>query len=543
MKIKEFYPCNKKFSFRKVTLYEVTREIHSLVVTKASPIESVPIKIIKNHIEIISPKIKMDFNHAINNGTFPQNMKLADVTPVFKKDNRHLKNNYRPVSILSSMSKIFERLMRNQINIFMEDKLSMFLCGYRKGMGAQNCLLYLITKWKSSLDRSSKCGILFTDLSKAFDCLSHELLIAKLDSYGFDYASLKLIYSYLSDRFQRVNVNSSFSSWFKILTGVPQGSILGPDLYNFNSNDLFLFLLLDICNFADDNSPFSISPKIPEVLTQLTHESKILLNWIRNNHLKANPDKFHLVLSEKDKTLSIEVSGFDIKNQLSAKLLGIRIDNKLNFNEHVNNLCSKASQKLHALARVRNYMNMNQSKVLMKTFILSHFGYCPLVWMMHNRRLNNRINRIHERALRLVYKDDSSSFEELLKIDNSFTIHERNIQSLAIELYKVINRLSPKIMDQVFPLREKLRYPNQNIFVTRNTKTVSWGIENVANLGPKIWQLIPNEIKCSPSLFIFKKKIRRWKPSNCPCRICKTYRVLVLSSFCFFKKFRILMLF
>ena len=253
------------------------------------------------------------------------------------------------------------------------------------------------------------CGILFTDLSKAFDCLSHELLIAKLDSYGFDYALLKLIYSYLSDRFQRVNVSSSFSSWFKILTGVPQGSILGPDLYNFNSNDLFLFLLLDICNFADDNSPFSISPKIPEVLTQLVHESKILLNWIRNNHLKDNTDKFHLVLSEKDETLSIEVSGFDIKNQQSAKLLGIRIDNKLNFNEHVNNLCSKASQKLHALARVRNYMNINQSKILMKTFILSHFGYCTLVWMMHNRTLNNRINRIHERALRLVYKDDSSS--------------------------------------------------------------------------------------------------------------------------------------
>ena len=523
IKIKEFYPIDKKFSFRKVTLKEVTQEIHSLVSTKASPIESVPIKIIKNHIEIISPKIKMDFNHSIVNGIFPQNMKLADVKPVFKKDNRHLKDNYRPVSILSSMSKIFERLMRSQINEFMEDKLSIFLCGYRKGMGAQNCLLYLISKWKSSLDRSSKCGILFTDLSKAFDCLSHELLIAKLDSYGFDYASLKLIYSYLSDRLQRVCVNSCASTWFKILTGVPQGSILGPDLYNFNSNDLFLFLTLDICNFADDNSPFSIFPEIPKVLTQLTHESKILLNWIKNNHLKANPDKFHLVLSEKDTSLSIEVSGFVIENQLSAKLLGIKIDNKLSFNEHVKVLCSKASQKLHALARVRNYMNLKQSKILMKTFILSHFGYCPLVWMLHSRKLNNRINRIHERALRLVYKDNVSSFDELLKMDNSFTIHERNIQSLAIELYKVVNRLSPKIMDHVFPLKDKIRYPNQNIFVTRNIKTVSWGIENVTNLGPRVWQLIPEEIKNVPSLPIFKKKIRRWKPTNCPCRLCKVY--------------------
>ena len=91
-------------------------------------------------------------------------------------------------------------------------------------------------------------------------------------------------------------------------------------------------------------------------------------------------------------------------------------------------------------------MNLKQSKILMKTFILSHFGYCPLVWMLHSRKLNNRINRIHERALRLVYKDNVSSFDELLKMDNSFTIHERNIQSLAIELYKVVNRLSPKII-------------------------------------------------------------------------------------------------
>ena len=111
--------------------------------------------------------------------------------------------------------------MCTQINEFMENKLSIFLCGYCKGMSAQNCLLNLVNKWKLSLDRSDKCGILFTDLSKAFDCLSHELLIAKLDSYGFDYSSLKLIHNYLSNRFQRVRVNSDFSTWTKILTGVP----------------------------------------------------------------------------------------------------------------------------------------------------------------------------------------------------------------------------------------------------------------------------------------------------------------------------------
>ena len=465
----------------------------------------------------------MDFNKAIEDGIFPQNMKLADVTPLFKKEDKHLKGNYRPVSILSSISKVFERLMRTQINEFMENKLSIFLCGYRKGMGAQNCLLYLVNKWKLSLDRSDKCGILFTDLSKAFDCLSHELLIAKLDSYGFDYSSLKLIYNYLSNRFQRVRVDSDFSTWTKILTGVPQGSILGPDLYNFNSNDLFLFLTLDICNFADDNSPFTTAPNISSVLQRLTSESKLLLDWIKNNQLKANPDKFHLILSEKDESISINVAGFEIENQLSAKLLGIKIDSKLTFDEHVSNLCFKASQKLHALARIRSYMSIKQSKILMKTFILSHFGYCPLVWMMHSRKLNNRINRIHERALRLVYKDDISSFSDLLKKDNSFTIHERNIQSLAIELFKVINRISPKIMDHVFPTKKTVRYPNENPFVSLKIKTVSWGDGNLAYFGPRIWQIIPEEIRNESNLSLFKKKIRQWKPINCPCRICKKY--------------------
>ena len=159
----------------------------------------------------------------------------------------------------------------------------------------------------------------------------------------------------------------------------------------------------------------------------------------------------------------------------------------------------------------------------MKTFILSHFGYCPLVWMMHSRKLNNRINRIHERALRLVYKDDISSFSDLLKKDNSFTIHERNIQSLAIELFKVINRISPKIMDHVFPTKKTVRYPNENPFVSLKIKTVSWGDGNLAYFGPRIWQIIPEEIRNESNLSLFKKKIRQWKPINCPCRICKKY--------------------
>ena len=160
---------------------------------------------------------------------------------------------------------------------------------------------------------------------------------------------------------QRVKVNSSYSSWKDIDTGVPQGSILGPVLYNINSNDLFLFILLDIVNFADDNSPFTVAPSTSIVLSQLEHESKILLEWIKNNGLKANPDKFHLLLSEPDESLSIKVGDFDINNSKSQKLLGVTFDNKLSFKEHVSSLCRKASQKIHALSRVCKYTKSKES--------------------------------------------------------------------------------------------------------------------------------------------------------------------------------------
>lgn len=319
-----------------------------------------------------------------------------------------------------------------------------------------------------------------------------------------------------------MRVNASFSSWSEILYGVPQGSILGPPLYNIYSNDLFMFLMSDIANYADDNSPFSCANTIPSVISQLENDAVTLLNWIKINGLKANPDKFHLLLSDTNSEFSVKVDNFDIQNSRSEKLLGIHIDNKLTFDEHVSKICTTATQKLHALSRVSNFMTMKQRQITMKAFVLSQFGYCPLVWMFHSRKLNNRINRIHERALRIVYRDNASSFDDLLSEDESFTIHERNIQTLAIELYKVSYGLSPKIMNIVFPLNTKSTYPRENDFITRNVKTVSYGSETLAHLGPKIWSIVPNDMK-KFSLSKFTKKVRKWKPQKCPCRICKIY--------------------
>ena len=167
-------------------------------------------------------------------------------------------------------------------------------------------------------------------------------------------------------------------------------------------------------------------------------------------------------------------------------------------------------------------MSFNKRRTLMKVFIKSQFNYCPLIWMFHSRTMNNKINRIHERAL--VYSDHVSSFDELLKKDRSFSIHRRNIQSLAIELYKFFHDLSPSIMKNVFHFNTNISYnlSSRSELYSRNPKTMKYRTETTSFLAPKIWSLVPNAIKSSKSLHVFKFKIRQWEP-DFPCRLCKNY--------------------
>ena len=197
------------------------------------------------------------------------------------------------------------------------------------------------------------------------------------------------------------------------------------------------------------------------------------------------------------------------------------METKLKFDSHVTTLCNKASNKLHALSRVSKYMKFNQRKTILASYIISQFGHCPLVWIFHSRKLNNRINRLHKRSLQLVYQDEQASFENLLSRDGSVTVHHHNVQTLCIELYKVAYGFAPELMKLVFPLNPRGKFVWENIFKTHNVKTTTWGLETLGHIGPKIWSEIPTELKKLPfSKFVIE--IRKWKP-KCPCRMCKLY--------------------
>ena len=231
-----------------------------------------------------------------------------------------------------------------------------------------------------------------------------------------------------------------------------------------------------------------------------------------------------MLLSDVDNDLNILISDKYIPNSSSQKILGVTFDNKLNFTTHITKLCKKAGQKIHALARISKFMSEGKRKLIMSAFISSHFSYCPLIWMCHNRSLNTKINKIHERALRIVYDDTTSSFEFLLQKSKSVKIHHRNLQILVTEIYKTLNNLSPSLMSEIFIIRDtgcNLRGGNK--LNSNIAKTVNFGTESISNLAAKICEQVPDGTKGSSSLRIFKHKIKLWIPQNCPCRLCKKY--------------------
>ena len=217
--------------------------------------------------------------------------------------------------------------------------------------------------------------------------------------------------------------------------------------------------------------PYAIEKAIDSLLQNLVRDTSTLTKWFRDNYFKMDHDKCHLLACKHTKEVSIISENVIIYSSDSVKLLGITIDKKLNFNDHISKLCKKVSTKLHALE--------------------SQFSYCPLVWMFHSRTLNNRINKLHERGLCLGYNDSHLTFEELLSKDNSYTIHHRNLQKLATEMYKIENNLSPSIMKTIFPERSipyrTISNPLTFIQSTMEPKLSHTEDQKLGNLSPKIY--------------------------------------------------------
>ena len=227
----------------------------------------------------------------------------------------------------------------------------------------------------------------------------------------------------MSNRKQRIKINNIFSFWKDLILGLSSGSVFGPLFFKICLNDLFFFLkYVDICNFANDTTTYISDEDLENVLKSLEKNSMLAIRWFENSYMKLSTNKYHLIVSGyKHEQVWANIEKDLIWESNDVKLLGITIDRDLKFGKHFLKLCSKANQNLSALYRMAKLLSFNKKRTLFKAFVESQFKYCPTVWMFHDRRTNNSIKRLHERALRIVYDGDLSIFDQLFAMD-SFSV-------------------------------------------------------------------------------------------------------------------------
>ena len=271
-------------------------------VYKAQGYDLIPPRAVKASSRSIAIPLCKLINTIISRSQVPDTWKRGQITPLYKKESVLDKKNFRPVTVLPVFGKVFERLIHMQMTEHFEPIFHISVFAYRKFHGCPSALLTLTEHWKEELDKRNTIAVIAIDLSKAFDCLPHELILEKLKFYGMEDKAVALLFSYLSSRYQRVKLGDTFSDWTGVAAGVPQGSILGPLLFNIFMNDLnFAIERCKFMNYADDTKIHTADPNPQVVEEDINRDLANTLHWFQQNGMKANPEKYQaLVLGNSD---------------------------------------------------------------------------------------------------------------------------------------------------------------------------------------------------------------------------------------------------
>ena len=259
-------------------------------------------------------------------------------------------------------------------------------------------------------------------------------------------------------------------------------------------------------------------------------ESNIAFDWFETNKMIVNPGKFQSIIINKKKQdhthtkETFEICDKVVEASPSVKLLVVQIDDKLNFNPHITNICRSAANQLNALIRFKQFLSFEAKKVLVNSYFYSNFNYCPLVCMFSSAKSLNKIESLQKRALRYLYSDYESPYDTLLAKSGKVTMKASRLRSLCVEIYKSINSINPSFMNEIFRLRVTNRIVRSQYRLDLDiprVNQVSFGNKSIRSFGPKIWNSLPPHIKSCENLETFKRVIKNWDDITCNCRVCK----------------------
>jgi hypothetical protein len=485
---------------------------------KTSPdLDGLSMKLLKGIKSEISVPLAHIFNLSLTQGNFPSKLKCCRTVPIFKSGDPLQCDNYRPISLLSNISKILEKMVSIKLVNHLDSNklLNKYQFGFQKGKSTEHNLMHLVNYVTTELNNGNYCLGIFLDLKKAFDVVSHKILLKKLSKMGVTGTSLNWFKSYLKGRTQKVDINGYISDSKNIDISVIQGSILGPILFLCFINDLATASNLFKLMFADDTSCLTAGPKLPDLIEKANIEIQKVANWFRSNKMAINTSKTKVVIfhtkgksmDTNGKVLLFNENEIDIQNEpklispiervTSYKILGVIIDENLTFDFHVQSVNSKIAKSLYCIRKVKNMLPQNAMKTLYYSMIHPHLLYCLNIYSGTTAKNLEKIVKKQKQAIRCITSSTYSAHTAPLFANLGILPLDLMIKfEKAKFMHKYVNKTLPSSFDNTWiqnhHLHENRQLRNANDF---NIQAHSY--ETLKKLPlfsfPKLWNDLENE--------------------------------------------------
>ena len=476
-------PIFSRLQFTNVNDAEIQNIIQNLPSKTSCGFDNLSLKIIKTiKGDLLSP-LTIIINQMLNTGIFPEKLKIAKIKPIFKKGENTCFTNYRPISLLPAISKIFERVIYNQLTEYFQNNKLFFSSqyGFRKEHSTELACIEIVDRIIMSLDENETPINIYLDLSKAFDTLDHNILLSKLRYYGIKYTEYNLFKSYLSNRKQYVEFEGELSQLKEIKTGVPQGSILGPLLFIIYMNDIpKCSKLFKFITYADDTSLASVISTFGKNLNpnttcqNINTELNKISDWLKVNRLSLNVGKTKYMLFHSIKKKinfpeqGIHINGKAIERVQTFNFLGLYLDSQMTWQAHINALAGKINRSLGILNRLKHYLPLNIKKLMYNSLVLSYLNYGILLWGF----TGERIFKLQKKILRVISLNKYNAHTDpifknlnILKLNDIFVLNQLKFY------HKLVNNKVPEYLNSL-QLIENNTIHQHNTQIARNIHTI-----------------------------------------------------------------------